>query len=121
MCKSTLSQEEAAAIATSLQVSWNQTKANKPFADAEFMRKHAIDYGYWGFETSREEQKRIVELLMQVSLSTNTATRQLMVLVKECFFQSHLQFQNAEIFLTIGSSYDHIDIRPVSAFLRFFD
>lgn len=72
MLKTTSAQESA--TAASLHVSWTLARAKKPFADAELIKRCAIDMAREVLNPD-EKQKKVVELLEQVPLSANTATR----------------------------------------------
>uniref|UniRef100_A0A3Q1BMH2 HAT C-terminal dimerisation domain-containing protein n=1 Tax=Amphiprion ocellaris TaxID=80972 RepID=A0A3Q1BMH2_AMPOC len=83
--KSTSAQESA--TAASLQISWYLAKANKPFADAELMKSCAVAMVSEVLRHDEKQKKTVVELLQQVPLSANTATRRVEVLgTAFCFF-----------------------------------
>ncbi|KAI4815608.1 hypothetical protein KUCAC02_005749, partial [Chaenocephalus aceratus] len=73
MSKTTSAQESA--TAASLHVSWTLARAKKPFADAELIKRCAIDMACEVLNPDEKQQKKVVELLKQVPLSANTATR----------------------------------------------
>uniref|UniRef100_A0A3Q1D5X4 HAT C-terminal dimerisation domain-containing protein n=1 Tax=Amphiprion ocellaris TaxID=80972 RepID=A0A3Q1D5X4_AMPOC len=103
--KSTSAQESA--TAASLQISWYLAKANKPFADAELMKSCAVAMVSEVLRHDEKQKKTVVELLQQVPLSANTATRRV---------------EKAEaISLAIDSSCDRTDREQLSVFARFFD
>ncbi|KAL3060818.1 hypothetical protein OYC64_015207 [Pagothenia borchgrevinki] len=73
MSKTTSAQESA--TAASLHVSWTLARAKKPFADAELIKRCAIEMAREVLNPDEKQQKKVVELLKQVPLSANTATR----------------------------------------------
>ncbi|KAJ4946946.1 hypothetical protein JOQ06_008989 [Pogonophryne albipinna] len=73
MSKTTSAQESA--TAASLHVSWTLARAKKPFADAELIKRCAIDMTREVLNPDKKQQKKVVELLKQVPLSANTATK----------------------------------------------
>ncbi|XP_054873487.1 SCAN domain-containing protein 3-like isoform X1 [Amphiprion ocellaris] len=119
--KSTSAQESA--TAASLQVSWNVAKAKKPFADAELMKSCAVAMVSEVLRHDEKQKKTAVELLKQVPLSANTATRRVEVLAADCISHLLTDLKKAEaIFsLAIDSSCDRTDMEQLSVFARFFD
>ncbi|KAM3833953.1 protein FAM200A-like [Diretmus argenteus] len=110
------------ATAASLQVSWALAKAKKPFADAELIKKCAIDMAGQVLSHDDKNKKIVVELLKQVPLSDNTATRRVEVLAEDCFSNLLTDLKKAEaISLAIDSSCDRTDMEQLSVFARFFD
>uniref|UniRef100_A0A3P8T1D6 HAT C-terminal dimerisation domain-containing protein n=1 Tax=Amphiprion percula TaxID=161767 RepID=A0A3P8T1D6_AMPPE len=101
--KSTSAQESA--TAASLQVSWNLAKAKKPFADGELTKSCAVAMVSEVLRHDEKQKKTVVELLKQVPLSANTATRRVEVLAVD----------------SIDSSCDRTDMEQLSVFARFFD
>ena len=69
-----------------------------------------------------KKKKAMVELLKQVALSANMATRRLEVLAEECFSCLLTDLKKAEaISLAIDSSCDRTDMEQLTVFVRFFD
>ncbi len=120
MSKSTSAQERA--TAASLQVTWNLAKAKKPFADADLIKKCAIDMAGEVLSHDEKNKKTVVELLKQVPLSANTATRRVEVLAEECFSSLLTDLTTAEAMsLAIDSSCDRTDMEQLAVFARFCD
>ena len=80
MNNSILAQESA--TAATLQVSWPLTKAKKPFADAELIKKCAVEMAAEVLSHDEKKKKAVVELLKRVPLSANMATRRVEVLAE---------------------------------------
>ena len=111
MSKTTSAQESA--TAASLHVSWTLARAKKPFADAELIKRCAIEMAREVLNPDEKQQKKVVELLKQVPLSANTATRRVEVLAEECFFSLHTDLKKTEaISLAIDSSCDRTEDIP---------
>ncbi|XP_010775227.1 protein FAM200A-like [Notothenia coriiceps] len=120
MSKTTSAQESASAA--SLHVSWTLARAKKLFADAELIQRCAIDMAHEVLNHDEKQQKKVVELLKQVPLSANTATRRVEVLPEECFSSLLTDLKKTEaISLAIDSSCDRTDMEQLSMFVRFFD
>lgn len=120
MNKSTSAQESA--TAASLQVSWTLTKAKKPFAAAELIKKCAVEMATEVLSHDEKNKKAVVELLKQVPLSANTATRRVEVLAEECFSCLLTDLKKAEaISLAIDSSCNRTNMEQLAVFVRFFD
>ena len=72
-----------------------EAKATKPFAEAELIKKCAVEMAAEVLSHDEKNKKGVVELLKQVPLSANTATRRVGV-----FFLSIHQFEESRSHIT---------------------
>ena len=118
--KFTSAQENA--TAASLRVAWNLAKAKKPFSDSELIKTCAIEMVNEVLIHDEKTKKTVVDLLQQVPMSDNSATRRVEVLATECFSTLLTDLKNAQaISLAVDSSCDRTDTEQLSVFARFFD
>ena len=118
--KFTSAQESA--TAASLRVAWNLAKAKKPFSDSELIKTCAIEMVGEVLNYDEKTKKTVVELLKQVPMSDNSATRRVEVLATECFSTLLTDLKNTDaISLAVDSSCDRTDMEQLSVFARFFD
>lgn len=105
-----------------LCVAWNLAKSKKPFIDSELITTCAIEMVGEVLNHDEKTKKTVVELLKQVPMSDNSATRRVEVLAAECFSTLLTDLKNAgAISLAIDSSCDRTDMEQLSVFARFFD
>ncbi|KAF3847258.1 hypothetical protein F7725_020286, partial [Dissostichus mawsoni] len=125
MSKTTSAKESA--TAASLHVSWTLARAKKPFADAELIKRCAIDMAREVLNPDEKQQKKVVELLKQKDLLLHNDVHWLSkgrVLERVCdlrdelvSFLSSLQSQKAHEFFSfltdtkIMSHLNHLNLQ----------
>ncbi|XP_073713752.1 protein FAM200A [Misgurnus anguillicaudatus] len=110
------------ARAASLRVSWNLGRAKKPFTDAVLIKECAIDMVEELLRHDEKNKLNIVDLLKQVPLSANSATRRIEVLAEDCSSRLNKDLIKTEAMsLAIDSSCDRTDMEQLSVFARYFD